>query len=151
MYSTYLYGTAIVSLIIFFWEHFARKYEFKRCAPNGSAYQVKLKPTVIIGFLAKKSKTFWSYIGWFIAKISSFYTYIDLGDLTKTAQELSIAIGKFVITPVYSVRQYWNTADTYKYPIMIILGTVTVIFLIFYSQYFHGETIRLQIKQLFGY
>jgi hypothetical protein len=109
--------TVCVGLLVatvFFWEHFGRLYLFPR-------------PSNGLKWVATTAVDAFTRIGRFLAYLSSFYTYIRLGDMVQTMSDLVIPIVKLVISPFYILYGYGTTLAKYKYPILIVLGSASLI------------------------
>jgi hypothetical protein len=113
-YLIYLSVPAIL-FSAFLFEHIARK--------NGS----NIKPSTVISFLADKSFLFWNKLGYYCAKLSSFYTYIDIKEIYQTLDDLFGPTVKLIISPYQFIKGYVDTALSYKYPILIGIGSITVV------------------------
>ncbi len=97
------------------WEHVARKHD------------VLIRPSKGLIYVGDKSQAFFTGVGYLCARISSFYTYIDLSDFGQTLQDLFGPLGRLLISPSYIFRGYLDTMSKYKYPILIVIGSLTLI------------------------
>nr|QYA18864.1 hypothetical protein KOM_12_596 [Clandestinovirus] len=111
-----------VAMAIFTWEHVGRKR------------QSRFRPSVMITKATAKSAKMFSQIGKMAAQLSSFYAKIDpmvlvrfIQDLYQTAHELLEPTIHLMTTPVHLLRSYYQTAKTYGYPVLVGLGSVTVL------------------------
>lgn len=98
--------------LLFVWEHIART--------KGSTF----KPSVAISWLSETLGNAFYNIGVGISKLSSFLTYIKLEDLYKTAHDLFKPIFELAWSPFQIIKGYCETALTYKYPIIITIGSL---------------------------
>lgn len=117
-----------VSIGFFLWEHIARKK------------QTDVKPSVGIAWTATKSKLLFTTIGTFLAKISSFYTCIDLSDLIKTAYELIVPTMSLLKSPLKTFKGYYEQAKTYTHSSIVFFGSLTLIALLFFL--YHGQYLQ---------
>lgn len=109
-------------LAVFFsatvWEHIARK--------AGST----IKPSVALWNMIEPAQNFFWWFGDKLARLSSFYTYLKnfFGELFVTFGELLTPLVQLCMTPLYFLKGYFDTALTYKYHILVFLGTATLLF-----------------------
>ena len=112
-------------LTVFFssviWEHIARKV--------GSNF----KPSVGLWNMIDPAQQFFLWLGGWLARLSSFYTYLKnfFGELFVSVSELLTPLGQLCMTPLYFVKGYFDTAMTYKYHILVFLGTATIMFVVY--------------------
>lgn len=88
------------------------------------------KPSVLLTAAAEKSSEFWELCGKYVAIASSFYTHIDISEFTATCRNLVVPAAKLVISPFKTIKGYIDTAETYKHPGLIAVGTVTIVFIL---------------------
>lgn len=124
----------LTAISLFLWEHIARKK------------QSNIKPSVLFNYLATKSSKFFGGIGYYVAKISSFYTYIDISDLMVTGKELMKPIFNFCISPYKFLKGYWEQARKYKYSLLIVAGSAS--FIIASVLLYRYETIPFLLTKL---
>lgn len=106
------------SFAMFLWEHFARKRESTFKPSNGIIY------------LSVKLKALFEWLGGVFAHMSSFYTYINLGEFKQTAIDIVKPVGSLIVSPLYSIKGYYDQAtEGYKHPYLIGLGTATIVLL----------------------
>jgi len=103
------------------WEHIARK--------TGSNF----KPSVGLWNMIEPSQNFFLWLGGWLARLSSFYTYLKnfFGELFVSISELLTPLGQLCMTPLYFLKGYFDTAMTYKYHILVFLGTATILFMVY--------------------
>lgn len=129
MQLTYNYIKSVLTYIspLFFtlllWEHIAKK--------KGSSK----KPSTFFQFLATYVKNFWYTLGLWFAKLSSFYTYLNLNELYESALDLLSPIFSLIWSPLQFVRGYFNTALKYKYALLVFFGSVTLVGMMTYGIY----------------
>jgi hypothetical protein len=123
----YLIFLGILLVTSFAWEHIARTY--------GS----QVKPSVGINFIAESAKTIFYKIGVFLSRLSSFLTYIKLGDLFQTAQDLFKPTFELLASPLETIKGYWETALTYKYPVTVTIGSITLVGILLCLWYYFGN------------
>lgn len=102
------------------WEHIARK--------NNS----NVKPSVGINYIFEKSRSIFTKLGESLAVISSFYTYINCDEISKTAIDLGEPLINTIVSPIYIVRGYIGKTKEYSYPFLTGCGTLTLVLLIYY-------------------
>ena len=106
--------TAAAGIGAFVWEYIARR-------TNSD-----VKPSVGISYASNKCGQFFNYLGSIAARISSFYTYIEFEELVKTFQELFVPMWNLVTSPFYMLKGYVHTMKSYKYPFLVIVGSLTL-------------------------
>lgn len=88
---------------------------------EGGASNASNKPSILINKLAINSKK-WSYnLGYWTAKISSFYTYINLEEIWETFNDLVGPMFSLLSSPMYTLKGYFVTA--YEYATFPVLTT----------------------------
>ncbi len=100
---------------VFLWEHIAR------------LYNIKIRPSPLLSFLSINAQKLFSKIGTLLARLSSFYTYINLEEIKKTLSDLLVPVFDIFTSPVHTLIGYMNTLSKYKYKILIPLGSVTLL------------------------
>ena len=108
-------GLLVTFFALFFWEHYARKTESQ------------VKPSVYLGYGAELAQRCWEYVGYAAAKISSFYTYIDLKDLMDTFHDLFKPMIDFVTSPLWAAKGYIAEMNLYDHPYLVTLGSATIV------------------------
>ena len=108
-----LIPVGLLEISLFVWEHIARKKNSR------------IKPSVLFNYLATKSSNFFKGAGYYIAKISSFYTYINLSDLMVTGKELTAPIVQLCVSPYKLIKGYWDKACEYKYAFLVVAGSAS--------------------------
>jgi hypothetical protein len=107
--------TSVVGAGMFLWELI------------GKERKSNFKPSVGLNYTYEKSKWFFEQIGTYVAKMSSFYAYLNLGKMWEIVQDLGKPAIKLAISPTHVIIGYVKQANTYKYPIVIVLGTSTLL------------------------
>ena len=112
----------------FVWEHIARKRDSN------------IKPSVGIAWCSKQSKAFFNCIGSFLAKLSSFYTYINLSDFLQTAHDISKPTMSLLWSPYQLIKGYCTTALTYSSKTYLVgFGSLTLLTILTYVWYLYGH------------
>lgn len=142
-------GTGAICFGLFIWEHLARKRDERRKAnaeanakanaeanakanaeANAKSEQhinLTPKPSQGFGYVAQKGQDFFSWTGKGFAKLSSFYTYIELDEFYKTGHDLVKPAAKIVVSPAYTIKGYFDEMKTYqRRRWLIVLGTATI-------------------------
>lgn len=96
----------------FIWELVARKKSSRK------------KPSVAIAWTATKSKNLFTTIGRGFGWVSSYLTIVDLQDLCGTLDDLFRPTCNLMLSPLSFFKGYWETANKYKYPILVVLGSM---------------------------
>lgn len=128
-FSSFNVSMVLISLgcfmvILLIYEHVGRKYS------------VTYRPSYIIDSFAKFLRAIFEDIGWLIAKISSFYTYIDLHEFLTTLNDLFHPIGRVICSPAYVVVGYIKEAASYiDKTVLVYFGTATLSILLAYFGY----------------
>lgn len=94
---------------------------------GAKVYQLKYRPSVGLTYLGDKAIILFTDIGKIFAKISSFYTWVNLEDLWQTLQELFVPLIRLLSSPFYTIVGYMSIMVEYKYPMLIGLGSCTLI------------------------
>lgn len=127
----------ILLCILFLWEHIAR------------LNNIKVRPSVGIDRLTTKSKIVFTEIGRMIAKISSFFTYIDITDLLDTLSILAYSLLELISSPLGIVKGYILVAFSYYNPLTYILGSMTLVTIILSGiKIIHMKKNKLNLVQL---
>lgn len=90
-----------LSLGIFVFEHIGRKYN------------VKYRPSVMLNYVADKSKQTWELLGNAFAYASSFLTLINIGELQQTFMDIYNPTVEILLSPVWFVDGYIKRASQY--------------------------------------
>jgi hypothetical protein len=132
------YSVAAIGAGAFLWELIARK-------KNSN-----IKPSVGVKYVADLSQQLWETVGYYIAKISSFYDLINIEELKVAFQELFLPLFRFCISPLYTAKGYYDTVGTYKYPVMIIAGSLTLIAaILFVGSKYYGQSFLTEFMNKF--
>lgn len=94
-------------------------------------------PSTLISKISDKSKELFEYLGKIVALISSFYARLKLELLWQAISNLFVATAKLLISPFYFLEGYKDIMLQYKYPIMVIVGTATIIGAVSYGVYYY--------------
>lgn len=113
--------------ILFVWEYIAR------------SKKSNIKPSVGIAWTADKAKLGFYEIGKIISRLSSFLTYIKLGEIYDTLYDLIKPTCDLVLSPFEGFKGYWDTACTYKYPAAVTLGSTVLCTALGYCWYLYGH------------
>lgn len=124
---------------VFLWEHIARKNS------------VSFRPSCILNFVADQFVAVFYWIGNKFAWLSSFYDWIEFGELIQTAKILWRAVWLLVTTPFELCKGYYDYLKTLSYPVLGVLGTLTLLVtpvLIYGPPSFLSESlIRIQMNE----
>lgn len=94
-------------------------------------------PSTFISKISDKLKELFEYLGKIVALISSFYARLKLELLWQAISNLFVATAKLLISPFYFLEGYKDIMLQYKYPIMVIVGTATIIGAVSYGIYYY--------------
>lgn len=108
-----LWFSALV--LIFLVEHVGRL--------NGLIY----RPSYFLTFVATWCQDFYHYCGKIFALISSFYDWLNFKEIYHSLQDLLIPIWNVITSPFYLLKGYGETMHTYRFPILIALGSLTIV------------------------
>lgn len=89
----------------------------------------QFKPSIALKFLSEKSRQLFTYIGIYLAKVSSFYTYLDLSTFYEAIENLANPLITLVFSPLYSINGYITQSNKYKYPLVVTFGSLTLGFI----------------------
>ncbi len=107
-----------VFLALFLWEHICRQNN------------IQIRPSPYLFMVSNQAQKIFTTVGVYIALVSSFYTYIKVDELLTTLFDLVEPLFKLATSGFYIIKGYTQTADQYRYPIAITLGTATILFAI---------------------
>lgn len=116
----------------FLWEYVAKKNE------------LVVKLSVALSYIARFAIDSWFATGRLAAKISSFYTYINFGELMETFHDLFKPMIDICTSPFHFVRGYISVAQIYNHPYLIGFGSVTMISFVAWLIYKMGWNLTLQ-------
>jgi hypothetical protein len=114
-FSRYAASAAATVLTTFIWELIARKKSSQK------------KPSVAIAWCATQSKYGWSRLGRGFGWLSSYLTIVDLHDVWGTVEDLVRPTWNLIVSPFAFFSGYWQTAQKYKYPILVCLGSLLLV------------------------
>lgn len=100
---------------------------------------LKARPSKIIRCLSDNSIKFFTEVGKWVAKISSFYALIEFGLIKQAIIDIFEPMIELLSSPFYTVKGYISQMFTYQHPQLIVVGTATLATLILYY-YLHGLT-----------
>ena len=89
------------------------------------------KPSVVLT-VAKCAQDAFLYLGKFIVKLSSFYTYLEdlwyyikefLGDVAVALRDLLRPIWEVLVFPFWTIKGYVENIKFYEHPYVVICGT----------------------------
>ena len=129
---------AVAFLFVFSWEHFAKVNESQ------------VKPSVYITYVASNVKYVFELLGRFVAKISSFLTYIRFEEMLETLKELLKSMIELITSPVYFLKGYYYTIIEYRYPILIWIGSITLLLLFIRVFIKHDIFSKLSFEYIFS-
>ncbi len=113
----------LITIVTIFWEHVASINKFS------------FKPSVIIGFIADKAIVMWEFIGRIFGHLSSFITYLKFEELYKSVHTLGKEIWRLLASPLYGIREYFNVAYEYRWPVLIGIGSLLILGAVAYGLY----------------
>lgn len=90
------------------------------------------RPSVGLTYLGDQAIVVFTNIGKLLANISSFYTWINLDELWRTIQDLFVPLVRLCSSPLYTIKGYLSVMVQYKYPILIGLGSCTLVGLVLF-------------------
>lgn len=127
----------------FVWEHLSKKND------------INIKPSTGLNYCATQIQFIWTKIGYYFAKISSFYTLIDLEDIIETIKDIISPSCKILMSPYHAIKEYFITMNLYSNPYLITFGSITLILLAivlaFYLDLMKYFGILICFKTLFEY
>lgn len=116
-----------LSVVLFAWEHYAR------------TNKKEMKPSVAFTWCAKTSKSIFNWVGTWLAKLSSFYTWINLTEIALTAVDFFKPIWSLLWSPLQVLKGYGTIAATYANKTSLIwLGSITLLTVISYVWYYYA-------------
>lgn len=102
---------------VFALEHIGKKKEWNK------------KPSFALNAVANYSRSFWKFVGKYIAIASGFYNYIDVTDLIDTGSSLLLPVYNTTMSPLFALKSYAETASLYLHPNLVLFGTFTLVVL----------------------
>lgn len=106
--------------------------------------KTQYKPSTAMTYVANKTVDLFRTLGGYIAKLSSFYTYLNLGDIAETFKDLFRPVFLFITSPFQMAYGYITTIELSKYSFKtIFLGTFTILALLALFQYKIGFSVVL--------
>lgn len=125
--ESYLQPVSLLSIpVLLIWEYIAKKT------------LSNIKPSYALNYVATSATNFFFNIGKFIAKISSFYTYIDFADIKETLHDFFKPLINILISPFQLIYGYVNTSMIYDHPYLVGFGTLTLLdIIVFLWRYYH--------------
>ena len=100
------------------------------CEDVEKRYDITYRPSFFLSKISKFLTDTFEYIGEIFAKLSSFYTYINIDSLKKTLEDLIKPIFTSMMSPFYIVKGYALEIDLYEHPYIVFLGSVTLVALV---------------------
>src|SRR5947209_10658882 len=101
--ATVLSTLLVITVGLVAWEHGARV--------SHSAW----RPSVGLNRMGNEAIVFFTNVGKLLAKISSFYTWINLDELWQTLQDLFGPLIRLFSSPIYTFKGYASVLVEYKY------------------------------------
>ena len=115
----YLKPVSILSIpILLIWEYIAKKT------------LSNVKPSYALDYVATLTMDLFFSIGTVLAKISSFYTYIDFKDVKETLHDFFKPIINIIGSPLQMIYGYIDTSMIYEHPYLVGFGTLTLLSII---------------------
>jgi hypothetical protein len=95
------------------------------------------KPSVILNYCVKHARDFWSWLGKWVAVLSSYLTYIyeELDEILKSAYEVFLPLFNLLMSWLYFFKGYYDVFITYANPYLIPIGTILGILIVLYIVY----------------
>lgn len=112
-----LFTIGSILFSVFIWEHVARKNS------------VTFRPSSIINYITDQFVAVFYWIGNKFAWLSSFYDWIEFGELIRTAHILWRSVWLLVTTPLELCKGYYDQLKTLSYPVLGVFGTLTLVIL----------------------
>ena len=121
--------------VLFLWEHIARQRKSN------------IRPSVGLTKVANFASNWFYKLGRLLARISSFYTLIELKELQQTAHDLLEPAVRLIASPAQTLFGYCNYAFMRRYPMVILWGSVTLLGLIVAGYRYYPQMIMfLKVK-----
>jgi hypothetical protein len=121
MIKTVLTRLFLGFLILFTWEHI------------GSQNNIAFRPSPFLNMISKYSQNFFHDVGVYAAVVSSWlYTWIEPEKLMKTFRDLAEPLFKIAVSGVHVLYGYAEKMHQYKYPLLVLFGTMTILGLVLY-------------------
>lgn len=104
-----------ISAGLLVWEHVAK------------TRKSSIKPSIAISWVAESFRSVFYKVGALLSRLSSFVTYLNLGGLIGTIEDLLTPIGALLTSPLQFFAGYVATALKNKQPIAIALGSAILL------------------------
>jgi hypothetical protein len=92
------------------------------------------KPSKFIFFMSRVAEYMYKSMGRNFAYVSSFYHLVvdifSLEEFIQAGYDLLKASGRFLVTPLFVVNEYMKTIESYRYPGLVAIGTLTLLLVI---------------------
>lgn len=105
-----------VFLCVFAWEYI------------GKLVNTTYIPSVFLNMVASYCESVWVTVGYYIAKISSFYTYVNFTELFDSFLDIFRPSVEIVTSPFYAIKGYVTEMNVYNHPYLIAFGSLTLFF-----------------------
>lgn len=97
----------------------------------GARYESNNRPSILITQFATWCAKQWEWFGSLMADISSFYERLKIELILKSFSDLTESFLKLFASPLNVIKGYIKTAERYKYPLLIVIGSLTLLGLVF--------------------
>ena len=102
----------------------------------GRGQAITIRPSFFLNKIAKFFMDLFELLGYFCAKISSFYELIKWEEIKLTLYDLFKPSFDICSSPLYFIKGYVEEMNIYDHPYMIIAGSITIIILVLYGLYY---------------
>ena len=105
------------------WEHIGKRYIWT------------VRPSVALIKVVAQSQKFWEWIGVWFGIISSYLTYIELGDLWRSVYDIVNPMIELIASPAWFFKGYLSIMIEFTYPYLIPLGSCLLVLTSMYICY----------------
>lgn len=109
------YAFIVTILGVFLGEHFGRLYDFT------------YRPTFYLWLIANKAQDYWEIVGRVFAIVSSFIHRLELEEMFLTIRIIGEPLFRIISSPIYFLKAYSKEMETYKFPILIGVGSIILV------------------------
>jgi len=98
-------------------------------------FEVTYDPAYFLNIISTECMRFFKYLGEWAAYLSSYLTFIKLGDILKAFSDVMNPMLKLIFSPFQFIYGYVSFASLYEHPILVTIGSILIVFIILYIMY----------------
>lgn len=121
IFKTIATGISIIGFLLFSWEYTAIRRE------------LTYSPSVTLNKGVEFFRFICEELGNMAARLSSFLTIFDFSDMLKALNRLWTPCWQMITSGAYFFKGYVSEMNLYEHPYLVTLGSIILVFLVFYS------------------